>query len=227
MAADLRTFLSRAQRAGASATPTAKFSAHGTVLAVYVTPLQLNGVDQLPLVIGLRAFSLADPTELEQQFAIAAVLDRLARFETPIVGEPHTQKQEPINIALPPFETREPWAGVSPPTSGWQLVGEVSSEVFAACASNGIKELQQAIPEGAGELAVNRMRSTVWSRGLAPDSGIDMPAGMAFGAEVLGFLSASEQVRIYRNGSWIRADFQRGYVISHIAPTISISLKKA
>ena len=53
---DLGTFVGRAKRVDPDGD--ARLVGHGTVLAVYVSPLHGAG---LPTVIGLRAYSLQDP----------------------------------------------------------------------------------------------------------------------------------------------------------------------
>ena len=71
-------------------------------------------------------------------------------------------------------------------------------------------EVAAALPDGAGEQIVRRVRSEVWAR---PIAGLEhVPAGAGFAALGLGFLGEDE-VRVFESGPWTRLTTQRGHVL--------------
>ncbi|HEX5533818.1 MAG TPA: hypothetical protein VFX33_08765 [Actinomycetales bacterium] len=199
--ADLGTYVGRAKRVDPDGD--ARLVGHGLVLAAYVSPL--HGGD-LPTVLGLRTYGLAQPWDGDVLAPLKALADRLARTVTP------------PTLAIPPvLSTGVAWAGVSPPRSGWELAGEVRGSVLSASAAAGIAEIAEGVPDGAGSAAVARLRSAVWSRTAdwSTDAGVDVPDGAAFAAETLGFLAGDDdtQVHVYRRGSWTRLSSPLGHVL--------------
>lgn len=102
---DLRTYLERARlldKAGG-----VRLVADGTVLAAYVAPRRGTDLSGAGTVLGLRVAALAEPARVDLTVWIAGVLDRLAR------------SGESTELSLPPVVMDAPWAGLSPPRSGW------------------------------------------------------------------------------------------------------------
>jgi hypothetical protein len=198
---DLGTYVRRAKRLDPGGA--ARLSAHGRVLAVYVSPL--HGVG-LPDVLGLRTFALDESWEGAGGGGPAALTDRLARGDDPA-------------LPLPPAPASGvSWAGISPPRSGWSRVATVPSAVLARAARDGVAEVAAGVPDVAGAPAVARLRAVVWGRPL-PLSGpggtaptLDVPAGAALAADGLGFLDEAD-VAVLATGPWLRLSGRRGHVI--------------
>jgi hypothetical protein len=198
---DLGVLVGRAKRVDPDGD--ARLVGHGSVLAVYVSPLHGAG---LPTVLGLRTFGLAEPWTGDVVTPLAALSDRLAK-----------QSAAPV-LPLPPVQSGSvAWAGVSPPRSGWQPVGETSSAAVAASAAAGIAEVSEGTPAGVGSAAVSRLRGTVWSRPAEWSTAwrVQVPDGAAFVAESLGFLArdADSRVSVHANGSWTRLTTRAGHVL--------------
>ncbi|MFO7691202.1 MAG: hypothetical protein R6W83_11735 [Cryobacterium sp.] len=222
---DLQVYLKRAARVEDGAV---RLIASGNVLLVYSAILYRRGLlDQSPTVLGLRTFALDEPLTLDTVVTVRSLLDRIARV---VAGPRHGAG--PVELAVPFETTTVSWAGISPPRSGWQPLGEMDVAVLEAAARSGIDEVAAAIPSGTGEALVQKVRSTVWSQpidaleyiedpaqpGLPAGSGDGpvrgaVPAGAGFAAVSLGFLAADERVQLFRSGSWLRLSTSRGHVL--------------
>ncbi|GAB3597357.1 hypothetical protein GCM10027446_25310 [Angustibacter peucedani] len=194
--ADLGTFVARARRVDPDGA--VRLVASGEVLAAYVSPVHGGGG---PTVLGLRVVPLAEPATCDRTVALAAVLDRLARADADVV------------LPLPPADVQDAgWAGVSPPRSGWEAVGAVDAGLLGAAARAGVDEIAGGAGEGAGGHAVARLRALVWGRDLDGIAGV--PAGAAFAADALGFVTADEPVTLHACGPWRRLSTPRGHVLA-------------
>ncbi len=165
--ADLGTFVARAKRVDPDGA--VRLVSHDDLLVVQVCPLSgVGGID----VIGMRVWRLAEAVSVDTTVPLAAITDRLA----------HDATQLPV----PPVAVLgAAWAGIAPPRSGWQQVGEVSLNELRTAAADGIAEVA-ATAGGVPPKAAAEYRGRVWSRDLPGRPGV--PAGMAFVAEALGFL---------------------------------------
>lgn len=200
--ADLAVYVGRARRVDPDGD--ARLVGHGDVLAVYVSPLHGSG---LPTVLGLRTFGLAETWHGDVLVPLAALGDRLAR-----------QASSPELPVPPVVSTSVAWAGVSPPRSGWERVGDVPAAAVAASAAAGIAEVADGSPEGAGSAAVARLRATIWSRPAEWSREWSTPVvdGAAFAADALGFLRGLPEdgfVTVRRSGSWSRLSTPAGHVL--------------
>jgi hypothetical protein len=212
--ADLATLVGRARTADPDGA--ARLSAVSGVLAVYVCPIQVPGA---LLVLGLRTMHLSSPTELDVTVGLADLADCCAAAaEKPPEG--------PVEVPLPSVQVRAPWAGVSPPRSGWAPAGQVEARRMLEAARAGAAEIAAGTPPSAGAAAVARLRSLVWGRPL-PAPGTDLatpagvPAGMAFAADVLGFARDGDPpAPVHQAGPWSRLTTPRGYVLSR-TPTLA------
>lgn len=195
---DLRTFVARARAAEDGAV---RLQARGRVLAAYVCILgpRILG-EATPTVLGLRTMPLATPAELDTTVSLASVSDRLARLEATSVV-----------LSVPPTTVTETWAGVLPPRSGWEAIGNIPSEVLLASARSGIREVTETVPNSPGAIVVNNARGTIWARPI-PGEPSGLPAGGAFGAYALGFI-AGAQAQVFTNGRWTRVSTERGHVL--------------
>ncbi|HYY12544.1 MAG TPA: hypothetical protein VE781_16525 [Kineosporiaceae bacterium] len=194
--ADLSTFVGRARRVDPDGA--ARLVAAGTVLAAYVSPLHGGGG---PTVLGLRVLALAAPAALDATVPLAALLDRFARAGSASA------------LPVPPTGAAATWAGVTPPRAGWDAEGLLDPAALRERAHDGVREVAAGVPQGAGAQAVARLRAQVWGRPLAPDLP-DVPAGVAFAADALGFLDDGEPVALHRTGPWVRATTRRGHVLA-------------
>lgn len=192
--ADLETFVSRARTADPGGA--IRLAVHGSVLLVTVRLVPGSGLFGAGGVLGLRAFSVqpADPGEsgasqvppVDVVVAADAVMDRLARMK----------RSGDLTLAVPPVQVVAPWAGHAPPRSGWDPVARLDVTALRAVADSGIAEIATGAGgpavggPSAGALAVDELRRRVWIR-PAPDLA-GGPAGLAFGAHVLGFLPGTK-----------------------------------
>lgn len=194
-AADLATYVARARRVDPDGA--VRLVVHGPALAAYVSPVHGSGG---PTVLGLRVLPLAQPAEVDRTVSLAAVADRLARP----TGE--------LAVPLPPADVTDArWAGISPPRSGWEALGAVGTSRLTMAARAGVEEIAAGAGAGAGAAAVARLRALVWGR---PLEGLDdVPAGAAFVADALGFVTPDEPVTLHACGPWRRLTTPRGHVL--------------
>jgi len=193
--ADLSTYVLRASRADPGGA--ARLRADGGVLAVYVCPLTGGGG---PTVLGLRTTALAQPLELDVVVPLAALVDRLARPENG------------TDVPVPPNEVVAPWAGVAPPRSRWERLGEIEPAVLVRAAEDGIAEVAAGTPSTSGGPAVAALRARVWGRAVA---GTELPARAAFVAHALAFVRGTDPpVDVLARHPWTRLTTPRGHVLA-------------
>ena len=195
---DLHVFLSRAARVEEGSV---RLIAGSGVLAVYCAVFTPAGIlDEIATVLGLRTFALTEPAAFDAVVPVRSLIQRVERAQ----GEGATA------IGLPMEVNTATWAAISPPRGGWQAMGEVAPALLDTAARAGIREVASAVPDGAGEQIVRKVRSEVWGR---PIPGAEhVPSGAAFAAFALGFLG-EDLVRAYETGPWTRLSTQRGHVL--------------
>ena len=204
--ADLQAYLQRAKRLDPDGM--VRLRAFGPILAAYVAPIYSgNLMDSGPTVLGLRTMELATEGEVDAVVPIAAILDRLAKLQT--AGD-----SEKLIVNLPPTE-RAPWAGIAPPRVGWVENGTIKEAVLTQLAKDGIDEVKNSIPESVGGPIAARIRGEVWGKAIAFDSKV--PAGAAFVAAGLGFLTEGEEVEQYITDGWVRLSASHGHVLAKAA----------
>ncbi|GAB2737358.1 hypothetical protein [Sinomonas soli] len=202
---DLRVFLSRARAIEDGAV---RLQAVGSVLAAYVLVMGPRALGEpVPTVLGLRTAGLATPAQADVTVTMASVFDRLARL-----GASGTE------LELPPAQTRAPWAAVTPPRGPWIPEGEVDAEAVRAAAAAGIAEVVGAVPDQPGAAVVQGVRAAVWGRDLGPCPAL--PAGAAFAAHMLGFITPGEDLQRFSCGPWSRLSSSRGHVLCRRAPVL-------
>lgn len=200
--ADLDTFLGRAVQVDDGS---ARIVAADGVLAVYVPVLFPSGLlDDSATILGLRTFALADASAaVDSVVPMASLRARAAASGGVELGVP-----------TPVYSVT--WAGVVPPRTGWQPIGEpVSTQLLAEVAEAGIREVAAALPEHAGEAIVRQVRSMVWGEAIAGAEAL--PSGVALAAAALGFLppdgAPAEGGTIHEVGPWTRLTLARGHVL--------------
>lgn len=198
--ADLTTYVTRARALESDGA--IRLQARGTTLAAWVGVLRGRGVTGDGTVVGLRVLGLADSVDVDEVVPLPAVSDRLARI-----------KDEGTELEVPPMTVRATWASVSPPRARWQQVAEIDVKMLSTVASEGISEIASGVPEGAGAAAVETLRQRVWGRAMPVTGAADgLPAGVAFGAYALGFLTG-DVAQVYASARWFRVTTPGGHVL--------------
>lgn len=202
---DLSTYLSRAGRVEDGSV---RLIATSGVLAVYVATFYPSGLlDESPTVLGLRTFSLPERETFDAVVPVGSLLQRLTNKKSEV-----TDAAAPVTLNLPMQVHTVSWAAISPPRGGWTPLPGTTSRLLDEVARAGIDAVAGAIPDGVGEQIVHRVRSEVWGQ---PIRGLEhVPAGAAFAALSLGFLSGDEDVQIFETGPWTRLTTKRGHVLT-------------
>jgi hypothetical protein len=203
-ALDLKSYLTRAKKMDQKGT--VRLRAFGTLLTAYVAPLyNANILDEGPTVLGLRTMELKSEAEINILVPIQGVLDRIA-FE---LEKPASEERFVFDMAS---TERVPWAGVSPPRTGWVEAGFLPEELLTSTAKKGITEVAETIPESVGGPIAARIRAEVWGRAMDVQSKV--PAGAAFAAAGLGFLVKDQEVPVFHSQGWVRLSTEFGHVLS-------------
>lgn len=197
---DLATLVSRARALDGDGA--IRLQAAGDVLAAWVCVLPGRGILGHGVVLALRVMPLAGPHRLDVTVALGAVTDRLARRQS--TGDVSAE------VSVPSTAVTAPWTALTPPRSGWEVVGDLDADALVDVARDGIAEVAQGVPEGSGAQAVQALRARVWGRSIAPG----LPAGAAFAAYGLGFTRPGEQALVRRLGAWTRLSLPAGHVLS-------------
>ena len=185
-----------------------RLQASGRVLAAWVGVLPGSGILGEGLVLGLRTFALAEPADLDIAVPAAAVTDRTART----TGQ--------ATFSMPDVHLTPTWASLTPPRSGWEYAGAASGDDLAAVARTGLADIGAAVKERGA--AAGFTKQQVWGATVTYDpvdegsgsGGIELAAGVAFGAYALGFLGPGQPVQVYRTNRWVRVTGPGGHVLA-------------
>lgn len=179
----------------------ARLIAVGEFLQVYVGILIPRGLlDQTPTVLGLRVFRLLEP----QTFDVVVPLDSLIHRLTV------TNEENGVETRVPAEVASLSWASITPPREGWRRRLSVSAEALTLAAEEGVKKVADVVPETIGESVLQKVRAEVW--GGIIDGHKRIPAGAAFAADALGFLS-EKSLSVNSLDKWIRLTSKSGYVL--------------
>jgi len=202
-----------------------RLRAYGDVLTVYVSPTySLKLAETAPIILGLRTLELAKPAEFDLSYPISdlaallngdsgesektfSLLNRLVK----VSGQGISANA----VALPDSQYTVHWSNETPTRTGWELGGHFSQEELTAAATKGVAEVAETLPASVGGPLAARIRGEIWSRAI--DYKFPIPAGAAFVAAGLGFLSEGEQVPWYVSGDWLRLSPAHGHVLSKFA----------
>jgi hypothetical protein len=209
-AQDLVSYFSRARRVNDQS---ARLVASDGHLLAYVGVLFPRGLlDRTPTVLGLRVVGLVEPAQFDEVVPLESLV---ARIESALSA--HGSAGGPVTITLPASSPSLSWASITPPRDGWRRHLGVKSEILEAAARSGVAEVAVAIPDGAGEAVVQKVRAEVWGKDLPKKKGIPLAAG--FAADALGFLG-DKALSVHSVDNWIRLSSKSGYVLvrSHVAP---------
>jgi hypothetical protein len=197
---DLKSFLERAKRLDENAV--VKFKANSDILAVYVSPIYSGSLlGGGTTVLGLRTLRLREGYQVDANFEIAAILDRLAKPTAFLTS----------SIELPPTTVKVAWAGITPPREGWVRVSNISQAELSEVAKLGIAEVASLLPESIGSSIAAKVRQEVWGRLVVAET--PYPAGAAFVMSGLGFLTPDEQVSVFQAPGWLRLSSENGHVL--------------
>jgi hypothetical protein len=197
---DLDTFI---DRAGVIENESVRLIADGNILTVWVQVLSPRGLsDTTPTVLGMRGFALSTPAHFDIVVPIESLRARLGSPEA--TGEAHT-------VTMPATVPSIRWTVTLPPRDGWQTTGTVDASDLKKVARDGIAEVRKGIPTEAEERVVRSVRSQVWGSSIAQSIGL--PAGVAFAAVTLGFLS-NRSLPVSIRDPWIRVSSAGGDVIA-------------
>lgn len=201
---DMRVFLARSGRLELGS---ARLVAGSGVLAIYVPVLQPAGIlDEGATVLGLRTYALAGQESFD---SVVPIRSLLARVESALNAD--KVEGEPVEVTLPIEVNTVTWTTISPPRGGWKAQGTMPAALLETTAAAGIDEVATALPDGAGEQIVRKVRAGVWGR---PLEGFDyIPGGAAFAAVSLGFVGDEETVSLFESGPWTRLTTRRGHVL--------------
>ena len=195
--ADLGTFLARARKANPDGA--VRLQVLGGLLVATVAVIEGSGLMGDGTVLGMRVASIAPSDAVDTTVSFASVSDRLARDGGGAV------------LSVPPMTVRAPWSGLTPPRDGWEPVGQLDGAVVDSIARQGISQIAEGTPDGAGGHAVDALRRRTW--GAMSETVPPIAAGLAFGAHVLGFTVAGQPASIAANGRWTRLSTGRGHVL--------------
>lgn len=198
--ADLVTYVGRARALDKSGA--IRLQADGTVLTAYVGVLAGHGLMGDGAVVGLRVTRLAEPVSVDATVSLASVTDRFAR------------PQDHVGVwrlPVPPTTVQAGWAALAPPRSGWERVGAVPGSELRAAAKAGIAEIATGTTGSDGGPAVAALRDRVWGR--LTDTSPPVPAGGAFAAYTLGFLTGEPDCLVAAHGRWTRLSTPAGHVL--------------
>lgn len=199
---DLGRYAVRAKTLDADAA--VRLQATGSVLAAWVGVLPGSGLLGEGLVLGLRTFALAAPSDLDVTVPAAAITDRTA----------HTPGA--TRLPIPPTRVSPTWTSLTPPRSGWEYAGLADGDDLADVARKGLDEVSAAVKERGA--AAGFTKQAVWGATVtysSSDAGhLDLGAGVALGAYVLGFLSPGAPVQVFRTNRWTRVSGPGGHILS-------------
>lgn len=197
---DLDTFV---DRAGVLENESVRLIADGDVLTAWVQVLSPRGLsDTTPTVLGMRGFALAAPAHVDLVVPIESLRVRLGTLET---------ADGTFVVTLPAAVPSIRWTVTLPPRDGWEVTGKVNSSDLEKVSRDGVKEIQKNIPTEAEERVVRSIRSQVWGSNISKKIGL--PAGVAFAAVALGFLT-EKTLPVSIRDPWIRISSAGGDVIA-------------
>lgn len=197
---DLDTFV---DRAGVIENDSVRLLADGDVLTAWVQVLSPRGLsDTTPTVLGMRGFALSTPAHVDLVVPVESLRVRLGNAEP---------TDDAVVVTLPAAVPSIRWTVTLPPRDGWEVTGKVNATDLEKVARDGVKEVQKNIPTEAEERVVRSIRSQIWGANISKKIGL--PAGVAFAAVTLGFLT-EKTLPVSIRDPWIRVSSAGGDVIA-------------
>ena len=200
-AQDLLSFLGRARRVNDGS---ARLIAQDGFIQAYVGVLFPRGLlDRTPTVLGLRVSRVMELPSFDVVVPLESLAFRIERAIDAHAGGP-------LEVGLPAQAPSIQWAAVTPPRDGWRRRLGVSSQLLGEVAAKGVAQVSEALPEGAGEAVVQKIRAEVWGQPLGKKKSIPWAAG--FAADALGFVD-EKSLAVHSVDNWIRLTSKNGYVL--------------
>jgi hypothetical protein len=201
---DLDTFI---DRSGMLDNAAVRLVATGTVVIAWVQVLAPRGLnDTTPSVLGMRGAVLAQPAKFDIVVPIDSLRARFANAETTDDG---------VVVTMPMQSPSVRWKIPLPPQDGWEPLGKVGANELQTVVKDGMKIIKRKVPNNAEEHVVRSYRSQVW--GTTINNSLGMPAGVALGAEMLGFFG-DKVMSVSVKEPWIRLSSSRGDVLAKLTP---------
>ena len=203
---DFDTFIGRAEEIE---NKSLRLVAEGDVLAVWVQVLSPRGLsDTTPTVLGMRGFALSAPATFDVVVPVESMRARLQGAQA---------NDDGAVVTLPATAPSVRWTVALPSRDGWETTGKLASKDLERVSKEGVREVTKGIPTTAEERVVRSVRSQVWGSNISRDIGI--PAGVAFAAATLGFLSDNTMMVSVRD-PWVRISNSRGAVVAKRTPVV-------
>ena len=200
-AQDLLSFLGRARRVNDGS---ARLIAQDGFIQAYVGVLFPRGLlDRTPTVLGLRVSRVMELPSFDVVVPLESLAFRIERAIDAHAGGP-------LEVGLPAQTPSIQWAAVTPPRDGWRRRLGVSSQLLGEVAAKGVAQVAEALPDGAGEAVVQKIRAEVWGQPLGKKKSIPWAAG--FAADALGFVD-EKSLAVHSVDNWIRLTSKNGYVL--------------
>jgi hypothetical protein len=203
---DLDTFIDRSGLLDNSAV---RLVAKDSIVVAWVQVLAPRGLnDTTPTVLGMRGAELAAPAKFDIVVPIDSLRARFANTEKTVEG---------FVVTMPMQTPTVRWKIPLPPQTGWQPLGKVGASDLQSVVRDGMKIIKRKVPNNAEEHVVRSYRSQVW--GTTISNSLGMPAGVALGAETLGFFG-DKIMSVSVKDPWIRLSASRGDILAKLTPTL-------
>ncbi len=178
----------------------------GPVAAAYAAP-PLHGSAARASVLTVRTVGLAEGTQpFDRTVSAGQLLESI-----------HTDEGGTAGFTLPAQLTGGPsWAGLLPPRTGWQPLGEIPLRQLAEAVTQGNADFRFAAL-GRDRAALDNLAEEIWTR--------ELPHGLrwraAHAASAMGFLgpqpeSSAQSARVAAHTRWLRVDTPYGTTLERI-----------
>lgn len=188
-------------------TAAVRFVGIGRAAAVYSAPPLHGSASRGVTVLAVRTVALADDARpFDRTVAAGRLLDAI-----------RTDPDGRATFTLPDSLLGGPsWAGLLPPRTGWQVLGEIPLRRLAEVVSQGNADFRfNAL--GRDRAALDTLAEEIWTR--------ELPYGLrwraAHGAATMGFLgpqpeSSADTARVASHTRWLRLDTPYGTVLERV-----------
>jgi hypothetical protein len=188
-------------------TAAVRFVGIGRAAAVYSAPPLHGSASRGVTVLTVRAVALAEGTRpFDRTVAAGRLLDAI-----------RVEADRPAHATLPdPLLGGPSWAGLLPPRTGWQPLGEISLRQLAEAVSTGNADFRFGAL-GRDRAALDTLAEEIWTR--------ELPHGLrwraAHAAAMMGFLGPQPErsnapARVASHTRWLRLDTPYGTVLERV-----------
>jgi hypothetical protein len=192
-------------------TAAVRFVGIGRVAAAYSAPPLHGSASRGVTVLAVRTVALAgDARSFDRTVAAGRLLDAIST-------SPDGSANGAASFTLPDSLLGGPsWAGLLPPRTGWQPLGEIPLRRLAEVVSQGNADFRfNAL--GRDRAALDTLAEEIWTR--------ELPHGLrwraAHGAATMGFLGpqperSADSARVASHARWLRLDTPYGTVLERV-----------